>query len=135
MALLGNREYYQGIGDIIYEGKESDNPLAYKYYNPEQIVAGKTMRDQFRFAVAYWHTFCGQGSDPFGPGTQHFPWDQPKDPMDAAAREHNIFHGTNPKILWTRQRQKQMQLLNSLPNWASIISVFTILTLFKKVLV
>jgi xylose isomerase len=84
MALLGNREYYQGIGDIIYEGKESDNPLAYKYYNPEQIVAGKTMRDHFRFAVAYWHTFCGQGSDPFGPGTQHFPWDQPKDPMDAA---------------------------------------------------
>lgn len=84
MALLGNREYYQGIGDIHYEGKESDNPLAYKYYNPEQLVAGKTMRDHFRFAIAYWHTFGGQGSDPFGPGTQNFPWDQPNDPMNAA---------------------------------------------------
>ncbi len=84
MALLGNKEYYQGIGDIIFEGKESDNPLAYKYYNPNQIVAGKTMREHFKFAVAYWHTFCGLGSDPFGPGTQNFLWDQPKDPMDAA---------------------------------------------------
>ena len=84
MALLGSREYYQGIGEINYEGKESDNPLAYKYYNPERIVAGKSMRDHFKFAVAYWHTFGGQGSDPFGPGTQNFPWDQPKDPMDAA---------------------------------------------------
>ncbi|NNE03212.1 MAG: xylose isomerase [Eudoraea sp.] len=84
MALLGNREYYQGIGEINYEGNESDNPLAYKYYNPERIVAGKSMRDHFKFAVAYWHTFGGQGSDPFGPGTQKFPWDEPADPMGAA---------------------------------------------------
>ncbi len=84
MAIIGDREYFKGIGEIKFEGKESDNPLAFKYYNPKQIVAGKTMRDHFRFAIAYWHTFCGQGSDPFGPGTQNFAWDQSTDPVQAA---------------------------------------------------
>ncbi|MRX40291.1 xylose isomerase [Flavobacterium sp. LC2016-23] len=84
MIVLGNKEYYKGIGQIKFEGKESDNPLAFKYYNPDQIVAGKTMREHFRFAIAYWHTFCGQGSDPFGPGTQKFAWDQSPDPIQAA---------------------------------------------------
>lgn len=84
MAILGDKEYFKGIGDITFEGKESDNPLAFKYYNPEQVVAGKTMREHFKFAIAYWHTFCGQGSDPFGPGTQSFPWDTAADPIQAA---------------------------------------------------
>ena len=84
MALIGNKEYYKGIGEIKYEGAQSDNPLAFKYYNPEQVVAGKTMREHFKFAVAYWHTFCGQGGDPFGPGTQNFEWDQSTDPIQAA---------------------------------------------------
>ena len=84
MILLGNKEYYKGIGQIKYEGKESDNPLAFKYYNPSQLVAGKTMSEHFKFAVAYWHTFCGVGADPFGPGTQNFPWDQSNDPVQAA---------------------------------------------------
>ncbi|MWB93132.1 xylose isomerase [Flavobacterium sp. GA093] len=84
MIVLGNKEYYKGIGEIKFEGKESDNPLAFKYYNPDQVVAGKTMREHFRFAIAYWHTFCGQGSDPFGPGTQNFAWDQSSDPIQAA---------------------------------------------------
>ena len=84
MILLGNKEYYKGIGQIKYEGKESDNPLAFKYYNPSQLVAGKTMSEHFKFAVAYWHTFCGVGADPFGPGTQNFPWDQSADPIQAA---------------------------------------------------
>ena len=84
MILLGNKEYYKGIGQIKYEGKESDNPLAFKYYNPSQLVAGKTMSEHFKFAVAYWHTFCGVGADPFGPGTQNFPWDQSDDPIQAA---------------------------------------------------
>ncbi|MDX1313942.1 MAG: xylose isomerase [Eudoraea sp.] len=77
-------EYFKGIDKIQFEGKESDNPLAFKYYNPEKVVAGKTLRDHFKFAVAYWHTFCGQGADPFGPGTQNFPWDQASDPIQAA---------------------------------------------------
>ncbi len=84
MAVLGDKEYFKGIGAIKFEGKDSDNPLAFKYYNPEQVVAGKTMRDHFKFAIAYWHTFCGQGSDPFGPGTQSFEWDRSSDPVQAA---------------------------------------------------
>lgn len=84
MIILGDKEYYKGIGQIKFEGKESDNPLAFKYYNPDQVVAGKTMREHFKFAIAYWHTFCGQGSDPFGPGTQNFAWDQSSDPYQAA---------------------------------------------------
>ncbi|WP_269236245.1 xylose isomerase [Flavobacterium flavigenum] len=84
MITLGNKEYYKGIGEIKFEGAASDNPLAFKYYNPDQVVAGKTMREHFRFAIAYWHTFCGQGSDPFGPGTQNFAWDQSSDPYQAA---------------------------------------------------
>ena len=84
MILTGNKEYYKGIEAIRYEGKESDNPLAFKYYDPERVVAGKKMREHFKFAIAYWHTFCGQGSDPFGPGTQNFPWDQSPDPVQAA---------------------------------------------------
>ncbi|MEC8323742.1 MAG: xylose isomerase, partial [Bacteroidota bacterium] len=84
MIMIGNKEYFKGIDAIKYEGKDSDNPLAFKYYDPERIVAGKTMREHFKFAIAYWHTFCGQGSDPFGPGTQNFPWDQSSDPLEAA---------------------------------------------------
>lgn len=84
MILKGNKEYYKGVGSIQYEGKASDNPFAYKYYNPDQIVAGKTMRDHLKFAIAYWHSLCGQGGDPFGPGTQQFPWDASSDPIQRA---------------------------------------------------
>jgi len=84
MILTGEKEFYKGIGPVPFEGKESDNPLAYKHYNPEQRVMGKSMREHFKFAVAYWHSFCGQGGDPFGPGTQQFPWDQSLDPLQRA---------------------------------------------------
>ncbi|GAA4957661.1 xylose isomerase [Algibacter aquimarinus] len=81
---MANTEYFKGIDKIKFEGKDSDNPLAFKYYNPDQVVAGKSMKDWFKFSIAYWHTFCGQGSDPFGPGTQNFAWDQSSDPIQAA---------------------------------------------------
>ncbi|MBQ4801566.1 xylose isomerase [Aquimarina sp. MMG015] len=84
MIVLGNQEYFKGIDEIKFEGKESDNPLAFKYYDPERIVAGKTLREHFKFAIAYWHTFCGQGADPFGWGTQNFSWDKSSDPIQAA---------------------------------------------------
>ena len=89
--LIGNKEYFKGISKIQFEGKESDNPLAFKYYNEDQVVAGKKMKDHFRFSIAYWHTFGGQGQDQFGDNTKEFPWnksDEPiqkaKDKMDAA---------------------------------------------------
>lgn len=71
---LGDKEYFKGIGQIKYEGKDSDNPLAFKYYDAKRKVGKKTMEEYFRFAIAYWHTFCGTGGDPFGPGTKNFPW-------------------------------------------------------------
>jgi xylose isomerase len=80
----GNTEYFKGIDKIQFEGKESKNPLAFKFYDENKIIAGKSMKEHFRFAVAYWHTFCGTGADPFGPGTKQFPWDTKSNPVDAA---------------------------------------------------
>jgi len=89
--LSGKKEYFPGVGKIRYEGRESDNPLAFKFYDENKLVAGKTMKEHLRFAVAYWHSFCGTGGDPFGPGTKIFPWDtgsndieRAKNKMDAA---------------------------------------------------
>ena len=84
MSTTAKQEYFKGIGKVKFEGKESDNPLAYKYYNPDQMVAGKRMKDHFKFAMAYWHTLCGTGGDPFGPGTKEFPWMGATDPLQAA---------------------------------------------------
>jgi xylose isomerase len=78
MIYKGKKEAYPGIGKIEYEGKKSKNPLAFRWYNPEEEVAGKQMKDHLRFAVAYWHSFCGDGSDPFGNATRIFPWDDAK---------------------------------------------------------
>lgn len=80
----GNKEFFPGIGKIKYEGPQSKNPLAFKWYDENKVVAGKTMKEHFRFAVAYWHTFCGTGGDPFGPGTKSFPWETATDIMNAA---------------------------------------------------
>jgi xylose isomerase len=66
---------FKNIGPITYEGPTSKNPLAFKHYNAAEIVEGKTMREHLRFAVVYWHTFRGTGSDPFGAGTLQRPWD------------------------------------------------------------
>ena len=66
---------FPDITEIRYEGFQSKNPLAFKHYNAEEIVEGKTMRDHLRFSVVYWHTFRGTGSDPFGAGTMQRPWD------------------------------------------------------------
>jgi len=82
---IGKKEFFKGIGKIPFEGSASRNPLAFKYYDENKVVAGKPMKDHFRFAIAYWHTFCGNGGDPFGPaGTVDFPWDASSDPMQAA---------------------------------------------------
>ena len=62
-------EYFENIGKIKYEGKLSANPLAFKFYNPDEVIAGKTMREHLRFAMAYWHTMCAEGTDMFGVGT------------------------------------------------------------------
>jgi xylose isomerase len=82
MIYKGKKEYYPGIGKIEYEGKTSRNPLAFRWYDPEKKVAGKKMKEHLRFAIAYWHSFCGDGSDPFGDATHSYPWKDVKDNDD-----------------------------------------------------
>ncbi len=81
---MATKEYFPGIGKIKFEGKDSRNPLAFRYYDPEKVVYGKKMKDWFKFAMAYWHTLCADGQDQFGPGTQHRQWWQSPDPVTAA---------------------------------------------------
>ena len=82
--IKGSREFFPGIGPIRFEGRESDNPLAFKWYDENKIIAGKKLKDHVKFAVAYWHSFCNTGNDPFGPGTKQFPWNQSSDAVQAA---------------------------------------------------
>ncbi|HEX5154819.1 MAG TPA: xylose isomerase [Parafilimonas sp.] len=86
-----SKEFFPGISQIKYEGNETDNPLAFRWYDENKMIAGKSMKDHLRFACAYWHSFCNVGSDPFGEGTHLFTWNEKadaveraKDKMDAA---------------------------------------------------
>lgn len=81
---LGTTEYFKGIGAISYEGPKTDNPLAFRWYDANRQVSGKTMKEWLRFACAYWHSFNGSGADPFGEPTHLFPWDQSSDPLTRA---------------------------------------------------
>ncbi len=77
-------QFFGDIPTIKFEGPKSKNPFAFKYYDPKRKVGKKTMAEHLRFAVAYWHTFCGTGGDPFGPGTKNFPWNRDPDPVQRA---------------------------------------------------
>lgn len=81
---MSTSKYFKGIEQIKFEGRESDNPLAFKWYDENKVIAGKTLKEHLRFATAYWHTFNNTGADPFGPGTETFAWDQSKDPITRA---------------------------------------------------
>ena len=83
-VLIGETEWFRGIDRIPFEGPGSRNPLAFRHYDENQVVAGQTMKDCLRFAVAYWHSFCNPGGDPFGPGTRPMPWNAAPDPLDRA---------------------------------------------------
>jgi len=83
-VLTGKKQFFKGIPEIRYEGLKSNNPLAFRWYNERKIIAGKTMKEHFRFSVCYWHTFTNTGGDPFGPGTKSFPWCTSDDPMKRA---------------------------------------------------
>lgn len=86
------KQFFPDVSKIVYEGKETDNPLAFRYYDPKKVVAGKTMEEHLRFSMAYWHTLTGQGVDMFGAASVERPWDKSSDPMEAAkARAHAAF--------------------------------------------
>jgi xylose isomerase len=71
--------YFDQLDRVRYEGPKSTNPLAFRHYNPDELVLGKRMEDHLRFAACYWHTFCWNGADMFGVGSFDRPWQQPGD--------------------------------------------------------
>ncbi|HWW39947.1 xylose isomerase [Pedobacter sp.] len=90
-VITGEKEFFKGIGQVKFEGLESNNPLAFRWYDENRIIAGKTMKEHLRFACAYWHSFVATGGDPFGEATIIHPWNEKadaveraKDKMDAA---------------------------------------------------
>ena len=80
----GEKEFFPGIGKIRFEGLDTVNPLAFRYYDENRVVMGKTMKDHLRFAMAYWHTLCAEGGDQFGGGTIDFPWNNAADAISRA---------------------------------------------------
>ena len=83
-VITGNKHFFDKIPEIKYEGTETDNPFAFRWYDENKVVAGKTMKEFFKFACAYWHSFNGNGSDPFGEATHIFPWNVKQDPIERA---------------------------------------------------
>jgi xylose isomerase len=81
-----NMQYFPEVGKIPFEGPSSKNPLAYRYYNENEMMEGKSMKDHLRLSVVYWHTFRGTGSDPFGASTMIRPWDDGSNSVDNALR-------------------------------------------------
>ncbi|MHB9054623.1 MAG: xylose isomerase [Paludibacteraceae bacterium] len=81
---MTTKTYFPTVGKIKFEGKESKNPMAFRYYDPEKVVYGKKMKDWFKFSMAWWHTLCAEGGDPFGGGTKHFPWTDGDDALTIA---------------------------------------------------
>jgi xylose isomerase len=81
---MATKVYFPSVEKIKFEGKESKNPLAFRYYDAEKVVYGKTMKEWFKFSMAWWHTLCADGGDPFGGGTQVHPWVGAADALQAA---------------------------------------------------
>jgi len=78
------RAHFPTIPTIAYEGPKSTNPLAFRHYQPDELIDGRTMSAHLRFSIAYWHSFRGTGADPFGPGTICRPWETGADPISVA---------------------------------------------------
>ena len=87
---MATKEYFPGIGKIKFEGKDSKNPMAFRYYDAEKMINGRSMKDWLKFAMAWWHTLCAEGGDQFGGGTKQFPWngdpDRAGDPLQVQGR-------------------------------------------------
>ena len=79
-----SRVHFPGLDAVAYEGPKTDNPLAFRHYDPTEVIDGRTMAEHLRFSIAYWHAFRGTGSDPFGPGTIVRPWERGRDPVSVA---------------------------------------------------
>lgn len=82
--MSSENRFFKNIEKIQFEGRDSKNPMAFKWYDENRMIGGKTLKEHLRFATAYWHTFNNTGADPFGPGTETFEWDKSNDPIQRA---------------------------------------------------
>lgn len=82
--------YFDQLDRVRYEGSKSSNPLAFRHYNPDELVLGKRMEEHLRFAACYWHTFCWNGADMFGVGAFNRPWQQPGEALALAKRKADV---------------------------------------------
>lgn len=89
---MATKEFFPGIEKIKFEGKDSKNPMAFRYYDAEKVINGKKMKDWLRFAMAWWHTLCAEGGDQFGGGTKQFPWNSNADAIQAAKDKMFLRH-------------------------------------------
>jgi xylose isomerase len=83
-VITGQKEYFKNISQVQFEGVDTDNPLAFRWYDENKIVAGKSLKDHLRYSCAYWHSFNGSGADPFGEPTHIFPWNEKQDAIERA---------------------------------------------------
>ena len=84
---MEKKVYFPEIGKVKFEGTSSRNPLAFRYYDENKVIKGKTMKEWFKFSLAWWHTLCAEGTDPFGGNTKSFPWNQAADAMTVAKQK------------------------------------------------
>ena len=103
--------YFDQLDRVRYEGSKSSNPLAFRHYNPDELVLGKRMEEHLRFAACYWHTFCWNGADMFGVGAFNRPWQQPGEALALAKRKADVafefFHKLHVRYWQKRQRCRQ----------------------------
>lgn len=116
-TLTGTKEFFTDIEKIKFEGKESKNPLAFRYYDAEKIVMGKPMKDWTRFAMAWWHTLCANGSDPFGGPTIHHPWDIGNDPITRAMHKMDAGFEFMSKMGFNYYCFHDIDLVEPASNW------------------
>ncbi len=121
---------FPNIPRIAYEGPESDNPLAFRWYNPEEVIEGKTMKEHLRFTVCYWHTFRGTGSDPFGSCTMVRPWDDGSDSVENAIRRAHVafeffeklgapYYAFHDRDIALKEAHSKKPMLTSMPSHRS----------------
>ena len=102
--VMGDKEFFKRIPAIKFEGTGSDNPLAYRWYDENKLVAGKPMKDHLRFAVAYWHSFVGNGSDQFGEPTHIFSWNEKSDPIERAKDKAGVLVAVATEVVNNGER-------------------------------
>jgi xylose isomerase len=129
---MATKEFFPGIEKIKFEGKDSKNPMAFRYYDAEKVINGKKMKDWLRFAMAWWHTLCAEGGDQFGGGTKQFPWNSNADAMQDCEFLAIIGSSGNVVAMDHFARHVKISILNNLEKSDAINERVYTKVLYKK---